>query len=156
MGSTVKADIPSGSLVLLDTVALIYYFEEHARHGSAAELVLKRIENDEIKGVLSSLVFTELLVPLYRAGDESKAERLLDRLRGFHNLSVVDLNPGIAARAAQLRAAHGLRTPDAIHAATALQSGADGIISNDSGFRRLGNEIKIWLFDDLSGPGDDR
>jgi predicted nucleic acid-binding protein len=60
------------------------------------------------------------------------------------------MNPGIAARAAQIRATHGLRTPDAIHAATALQSGASGIVTNDAGFRRLENETNIWLFKDIS------
>jgi uncharacterized protein len=144
-----RASIPSGSRVLLDTVALIYYLEEHARYGVAAEELLHRIETEEVQGVLSSLVFAELLVPLYRAGQEGAAAALVDRLRSFRNLAVVDLNPTITSKAAHLRATYGLRTPDAIHAATALVTEATGIVSNDAGFRRLERELRIWLFDDF-------
>jgi len=145
-----NAAIPANSRVLLDTVTLIYYLEGNPRHGAAAEELLRRIEAGEITGIVSSLVFTELLAPLYRAGEERMAQGLIDRLRSFRNLDVIDVNPPIAARAAQLRAIHGLRTPDAIHAATALQSEATGILSNDKGFRRLENELTVWLFDDFS------
>lgn len=147
--ATMTAAIPKGSRVLLDTVTLIYFLERHPRHGAPAENLLHRIETGEITGLLSSLAFAELLVPLYRAGEDGAATGLIDRLRRYRNLDVVDLNPPIASRAAQLRAIHGLRTPDAIHAATALLSGATGIVTNDEGFRRLKNELRIWLFDDL-------
>ena len=49
--------------------------------------------------------------------------------------------------AARLRAVHGLRTPDAIHAATALESGAMGIITNDKAFLKIAtNDFGVWLF----------
>jgi predicted nucleic acid-binding protein len=38
----------------------------------------------------------------------------------------------IADEAAQLRARHGLRTPDAIQLATAIRSGASSFLTNDS------------------------
>ena len=50
--------------------------------------------------------------------------------------------------AARLRARYGLRTPDAIHGATALLGQADGILTNDKNFNHLANEgLSIWLFD---------
>jgi predicted nucleic acid-binding protein len=58
--------------------------------------------------------------------------------------------------ASRLRALYGLRTPDAIHAATALRSSADGILSNDKRLSRLTAEgLQLWLFDDLTvdSPG---
>ena len=54
----------------------------------------------------------------------------------------------IADRAAQLRAEHHLATPDAIQAATALLSHADGFISNDRSFQRLGG-IEVLILDEL-------
>ena len=42
-----------------------------------------------------------------------------------------------ATPAAALRAEHGLRTPDAIHVATAIKSGASAIVTNDASWRRL-------------------
>jgi uncharacterized protein len=147
---SVSVAVPAGSRVLLDAVTLVYFLEEHPGFGAVAERLLGCVESGELEGVLSSLAFAELLVPLYRAGNEAAAAALVDRLRGFRNLGVVGVDAAIASRAAQLRATYGLRTPDAIHAATALHSGAAGIVSNDAGLRRLAGEIRIWLFDELT------
>jgi predicted nucleic acid-binding protein len=40
-------------------------------------------------------------------------------------------------QAAQLRAQYNLKTPDAIHAATAMEVGCAQFITNDDGFRRV-------------------
>jgi predicted nucleic acid-binding protein len=62
---------------------------------------------------------------------------------------VRDLTADISAEAARLRAQYGLRTPDAIHGATALAGGADGILTNDTGLTCLRAEnLRIWLFDE--------
>ena len=139
--------IPPGSRGLLDTCTLIYFLEEHPRFGPVAERLLHRIETGDLEGRLSALAFAELLVPAYRAGEDRAAALLLDRVQGFRNLMVLDVNPAIAASAARLRAAYGLRTPDAIHAATALESQATGIVSNDAAFRRLEGALTVWLFE---------
>jgi predicted nucleic acid-binding protein len=44
----------------------------------------------------------------------------------------------IADIAARLRALHRLRTPDALHAATAVYAQVTGLITNDSVFQRVG------------------
>ena len=143
--------IEDGKTVLLDTVALIYFLEAHERYGPVAESILRRIERGALKGIISSLVFTELLVPLYRAGDDKAAAGLFSRVADFTNLTIHELDTETAAMAAKLRAEHGLRTPDAIHAATALMTEADGILTNDRQLRRLdGDGLTIWLFDDLT------
>ncbi|WP_456379899.1 type II toxin-antitoxin system VapC family toxin [Thiolapillus sp.] len=142
--------IPSGSRILLDTVTLIYFLENHKRHGHQAERVLSRIESGDLKGMVSDLLFAELLVPLYREGKDTEAARLVTLIRNFNNLETVAVSWEISARAARLRALHGLRTPDAIHAATALASGADGILTNDHALTRLEVEgLSIWQFDTI-------
>ena len=147
---TSASAIEDGKIVLLDTVALIYFLEAHERHGALAESILRRIERGKLRGVISSLVFAELLVPLYRAGDDKAAAGLLSRLCAFANLTVCELDAKTSAMAAKLRAEHGLRAPDAIHAATALMTEADGILTNDRELRRLdATDLAIWLFDDL-------
>jgi len=60
------AVIPSGSVVLLDTVSLIYFLESHPSYGPVAEDVFQRVESGDLHAVMSALVFAELLVPLYR------------------------------------------------------------------------------------------
>jgi len=45
-------------------------------------------------------------------------------------------------------------TPNAIHAATAMLSGASGMLTNDKQLRVLSHtELSIWFFDDLLQQG---
>ena len=63
------------------------------------------------------------------------------------------LTGAIAMRAAELRARYGLRTPDAIHCATALAARCDGLLTNDKAFLRISAELPIYLFDaSAQGP----
>lgn len=142
--------IPRGSRVLLDTVALIYFLEENERYSKQVEAIFGRIESGELQGVMANLVFAELLVPLYRAGDPLTAAGLSNRLINFRNLEVIPLTTEISMQAARLRAEHGLRTADAIHGATAIITRASGILTNDKRLKVLTQEgLSIWLFDDL-------
>ncbi len=142
--------IPKGSRVLLNTVALIYFLEANERYSKMAEKIFGRIESGELQGVLANLVFAELLVPLYRSGDSQAAIGLANQLINFRNLEVVALTTEISMEAARLRAEYGLRTPDAIHGATAIISRATGILTNDKQLNILAREgLSIWLFDDM-------
>ena len=143
--------IANGSRVLLDTVALIYFLEENARYSKKAEAIFGRIESGDLQGVMANLVFAELLVPLYRSGAPEAAAGLTNRLINFHNLEVIPLTTEISMEAARLRADHGLRTPDAIHGATAIVTQASGLLTNDNRLKVLGQEgLSIWLFDTLA------
>ena len=142
--------IPKGSRVLLDSVALIYFLETNDRYSKMAEKIFGRIESGELQGVLANLAFAELLVPLYRSGDPQAAAGLANRLINFRNLEVVTLTTEISMEAARLRAEYGLRTPDAIHGATAIVTQASGILTNDKQLNLLAREgLSIWLFDTL-------
>jgi len=96
---------------------------------------------------MASLVFAELLVPTWRRGEEETASKLIRTLSNFPHLKILPLTTEIAADAARLRARYGIRTPDAIHAATALAGSADGLITNDQGLVRLEPELGIWLLE---------
>lgn len=53
------------------------------------------------------------------------------------DLKVFDVSAAVLERATELRAALGLKTADAIHAATALLAGARVFITADAGFERV-------------------
>ena len=53
----------------------------------------------------------------------------------------------LTQRAAQLRATVNLKTPDAIHAATALHEGVALFVSNDAAYRRVPS-LPVTLLDD--------
>ena len=148
MGQLNPGRIPRGKVVALDTVSIIYFLERHPVHFKTADRLFRRIEKGEIPGVMSCLVFTELLVPAYRNGKPELAGTTLKILSDFPNLSLLPVTKEISQKAAELRASHNLRTPDAIHTATALAGQADYFVTNDRRLLRLEKEriIKILLF----------
>ncbi len=146
MGRLRPDDIPSGSVVGIDTVAWVYLLEHHPERYPAARRFFGRVERGEMRGVMSSLVFAELLVPAYRAGEARRAAELARTLENFPHLRIVELDAAIAARAADLRARYGLRTPDAIHCATAVASECDAILTDDVKFSGVSPEVPVCLF----------
>ncbi len=147
MGHLDTEKLSKGSKFGLDTVVFVYFLEHHPRHHETAKRLFQRIESGNLTGVISTLVFAELLVPAYRVNDVERAELLVQLLTSFPNIQLLPLSSEISVEAAQLRATHGMRTPDAIHAATALKASASGIITNDREFLRLAGRTDIWLFD---------
>jgi predicted nucleic acid-binding protein len=51
-------------------------------------------------------------------------------------LVLADVSASVIEQATELRAAHGFRTPDAIHLATALLEGAEVFLTGDAGLAR--------------------
>jgi len=145
MGQLELDKLTKGASFALDTVVFIYFLERHPIHYSTVKKLFHRIEKAELSAVISSLVFAELLVPVYRANDIKRAQTLIHLLTNFPNLQVISLSSEISAKAAHLRAIYNLPTPDAIHAATALTVKTDGIITNDKDFLRLSKDMKVWL-----------
>jgi predicted nucleic acid-binding protein len=138
--------IPAGARIGVDTVAVIYFLEDHPEFGAPARRLFEQIEAGELEAVMSTLVLTELLVPLYRAGQERAADELSRRLRNFRNLEMRPVTDATASLAARLRARYGLKTPDAIHAANAIEAEASGIVTNDRDLGALGDELEAWTF----------
>lgn len=136
-----------GQKLALDTVALIYFLERHPAHYADAKKIFQQIESGYCTGVMSSLVFAELVVPAYRAKAAKRVSQLVQLLTNFPNLEIVPLSAELSVEAAKIRAQYGLRTRDAIHAATALAASADCFITNDKGFAALHNQFSVWLFD---------
>lgn len=55
----------------------------------------------------------------------------------FPNLDVMSITPEVADRAAALRGAYHLKTPDALQCAAALVAGADAFVSFDQDIVRV-------------------
>ena len=70
-------------------------------------------------------------MPFRRLQDATLAEEAVGRL------DLVDLSQEIARLAALIRRDYGLKTPDAVHLATAVGSGCEAFLSADSDFSRV-------------------
>ena len=74
---------------------------------------------------------------LMRRGDQACLDRF-EALFAQPDLLVVELTASVVELATQLRANQGMRTPDALQAASCLQLGPDAlIITGDAGFQRV-------------------
>jgi predicted nucleic acid-binding protein len=139
--------IPLTGRIYLDANALIYSIE---RVGPYWPVIRPLWERQALGGLTllgSELLITESLVAPLRRGDDALRDRYERVMATGMHLSPI--TSGILRRAAELRAAHGLKTPDAIHAATALIVGCDAFITNDTGFRRVPGLPLLLLADAL-------
>ncbi len=128
----------AGSVIsFLDSSALIYYFEGSASGREAVVQVLREIkfENPNAALVVSRLGVMECRVkPLRTANND-----LLARYDAFFKqVQIVELSAPVVEIATQLRASVGLKTPDALQAASALSLvGSCTFITGDAGFARV-------------------
>ena len=136
-------------LIALDTSVWIYHFEGSAAHGRAADSVLEAVSEGHVAAVASELVLLELLVAPLKKGAQDVADEIELTLLHFPHLQLAPVTRAVLVRAAEIRAQYGLRTPDAVMVATAIESGATLSFTNDSAWRKV-REIEVVLLQDLT------
>jgi len=136
------------SLIGIDSVALIYLIEQNKTYYDRMYAIAQHIADGSIQAVCSTITLAEVLVHPLRTGNTQLVNQYENILRGSKNLSLIALNHDIARLSADLRARYNLRTPDAIHVASAIHSGCDAFLTNDGGIRRV-NEINVVMLDEL-------
>jgi predicted nucleic acid-binding protein len=137
-----------------DTAPLIYLMERHPDFGPPVVDVARRVDEGAVVLVASTITLTELLIRPLRLGriDLVAAYRAL--LEHHRHVELVDIDAEVAVRAAELRARHRLRTPDALQIAAAIHAGCDAFLTNDRDLARV-DEIAVVLVADLvarNGP----
>jgi predicted nucleic acid-binding protein len=111
--------------------------------------VLEAVSEGQVAGVASELVLLELLVAPLKKGAQDTADEIELTLLHFPHLQLAPVTRGVLTRAAEIRARYGLRTPDAIMVATAVESGATLAVTNDDAWRKV-KEVDVLLLHDLS------
>src|SRR5213593_3569864 len=121
-----------GTIVGLDTAPLIYLIEENPAYLPMIKPFFEAVDRGDFQAVTSTLTLAEVLVHPMRRGDHALADQYRRILLHANHVETVPVSDNIAEEAAQLRARHGLRTPDAIQLATATRSGASSFLTNDT------------------------
>jgi predicted nucleic acid-binding protein len=135
--------------VALDTAVFIYFIEEDQRFLPVVKQVFEGIDSGSLPATTSTLTLLETLVGPIRAGNHRLAEAyesLLSRSRGLH---LLDLDCVSIRLAAGIRALAGLKTPDALQVASALQAGCSAFLTNDRQIPSIGDMRTLQLRDYL-------
>ncbi|MDY7034870.1 MAG: PIN domain-containing protein [Thermodesulfobacteriota bacterium] len=119
-----------GKTVGLDTAPLIYFIEENAVYIEAVRLFFEAMDKGNFTVVTSTVTLLEVLVHPLRSNNKELAAEYRDILLNSR-LMTLEVSNAIAEQAAQLRAAHNIRTPDAIQISAALEAGATHFFTND-------------------------
>lgn len=128
---------------------ILIYLSEPDHPERAAFLAAEGIGTGHVL-VVSTLAIAEVLVGRHRHGTRAAVARFQDALERTPGATVVAASMDIAAEAAAIRAATGLKLPDAIHLATAVVSGAAAFLTNDGALTTRGNAtIPVLRLDEL-------
>lgn len=134
-------------LIYLDTSPIIYAIEKIPPYDMLLQPLWEPRASEFPYFVGSELLLLETLVKPVQAGDNL----LQTAFRHFlyaREMQLIPISTTILETAVQLRATANLKTPDAIHAATALQTGCKVFITNDPIFRRVPN-LSVIVLNDL-------
>jgi predicted nucleic acid-binding protein len=132
-----RAFLRHHSRIALDTSVFIYQLEANPRYVGLTDPIFTWMERPDHAAVTSTITMTELLVQPYRDSGEQRAGEFYALLTTYPNLDWIAPSLEVADIAARIRAAHRLRTPDALQAATAVQAQATGLVTNDPVFARV-------------------
>ena len=140
--------IPSGSKVYVHTSVIIYTFEENINYFDLLRPLWVKFQAQKIELISSELILMEVLVVPLRNNNKSLVD--YEQLLLNSAMQLIPINQSILRQAANLLATTNLKTPDAIHAATAISVNCDLFITNDKNFRNLSNLPVVILSEVLA------
>ncbi len=138
--------LPAAGLVYVDAQIAIYSTDGHPIYAPACYPIWQQA----ITTVRSELILLETLVGPLRSGDSTLAAAR-ENLWLQPNTRLLPITQDILRESARLRAAiPSLKTPDAIHAATALLAHCALFVTNDASFKRVPGLPLVILNDVLA------
>jgi predicted nucleic acid-binding protein len=140
--------IPAAGLVYLDAPALIYSLEAHPKYWPLLRPLWQAVKAGQVTLATSELSLLEVLVMPLRRRDEAlitSCRKLLES----EGMQLFPVSRPVLLDAARLRAEMpALRTPDAIHVATALLAHCALFLTNDRGLRAV-PKLPVTFLDQL-------
>jgi len=111
-----------------------------------SKAILATIDDQDTKyqAIVSIIVITELSIGYYINNEILEKNQFLSGLYSNKKYKILDLNRDLADKSAEIRSKISLKLPDCIILASALIENAEVIITNDSGFDRARELIKVY------------
>lgn len=152
MNGTLIEALGDRRIVFLDTSPIIYFIQEDQKYLHLVDPLFQAIGEGRLEGYSSIITLVEVLTKPLKENRKELAGQYREVLNKASNFVMFSVDERTAERAAQLRAAHGLKTPDAIQAATALLNGAEAFVTNDGDLRRV-NGLHVLKLSEFGAQG---
>lgn len=136
------------SKLAFDTSPIIYFVEANPSYDKLVSNIFSRIAAGELEGWTSVITLSEVLVQPIVTGRADLQRAYRDLLLSSSNFHTVPITARVAESAAGVRAVYGLRLPDAIQVAFALDAGCQAMVCNDRLMSRV-KELTVLVLDDL-------
>ncbi|MEB3885927.1 type II toxin-antitoxin system VapC family toxin [Lyngbya sp. CCY1209] len=144
MGQLNLSDFQS---VYIDTSVVIYTVEANPSYYSLLQPLWERFQIGDIELMTSELTLMEVLVMPIRQENYTLIEDYRNLLESTQ-IQLIPIEREILLGAAELRARTNLKTPDAIHATTAINANCDLFLTNDRAFDRI-SILSAIILDDV-------
>jgi predicted nucleic acid-binding protein len=126
-------EVPDGATVLIDTNPIIYVLEGNPLAAPFRSL-FEAVDKGRIRALVTPITVAEVVSGPLKARKEALAERYRRTLTQSPGWSTRDIDADVAVLAARLRLRHGLKLPDAIQLAVALEEGCYALVTHDRDF----------------------
>ena len=141
-------ELPASGTIYLDANCFIYSVERIDPYREILDALWQAVSAGKFTVATSELTLLEVLIKPLKVGDASTAAAFRIILRRSPEVSMLPITQSILEEAAKLRATMSFKTPDAIHAATALSQGCVLFVTNDGAFRRL-SDLKVTVLSEI-------
>ena len=141
-----------GMKLALDTNIFLNVKNKEAPFYDFSKSILAAIDNQDTKyqAIVSIIVITELSIGYYTNNEILEKNQFLSGLYSNKKYKILDYNRDLADKSAELRSKISLKLPDCIILASALSANAEMIITNDSGFDKAKELIKVYTSKEFS------
>lgn len=142
-------EIFKNKVLFLDTAPLIYFMENsNPDYTKIMREFFKQAYALPFQPTTSTITVTEILVKPYKKGRSDLIVKYKSAIVNSKTIKICNIDSETANKAAELRANHNLKTPDALQIAAALNNKCDFFITNDFELSRI-NEIEVLTLNDL-------
>lgn len=133
---------------VFDSAPLIDFL---SRHLGLSTLVRTILLNREAPKAISTITLNEITTGAASILDHARVSEIWQFFADIPNMSIVDFDQRHAIEAAYVRAATGLKLPDAAIVATARLAGAIALLGNDRQWRNKSLGVDYHHMDDILG-----
>ncbi|EDN71079.1 PilT-like protein [Beggiatoa sp. PS] len=144
--------LPTSGSIYLDANCFIYSVEKIEPYNTLLKPMWVAAKANQFEIVSSELTLLETLTKPLQINDTT-LENIFRALLNANEVRLIPTTTAIWEQATRFRAKTGLKTPDAIHAATALVANCTLFITNDVVFRRVSN-LPVTILSDFIGQSN--